>query len=48
MDNLLEMNNIDLQRMMGRYNATEEETILLISSLKNLNMWTGIRKCNIL
>ncbi len=44
MDNLLEMDNIELQRMMGRYSATEEETILLISSLRNLKIWTGETK----
>ncbi len=41
MDNLLEMNDIEIQRLMGRYNATEEETILLLQALKNLKMWTG-------
>ena len=41
MSNLMEIRDIEIQKLMGRYNATEEETILLLASLKNLKMWTG-------
>lgn len=41
MENLIEMTDIEIQKLMGRYDATEEETVLLLAALKNLKMWTG-------
>ena len=37
----MEMTEIEVMKLMGRYNASEEETGLLLASLKNLKMWTG-------